>query len=160
MGFFNSLTNLFGESTPKEDPAALLAREASRHTILVIDDDRDLLESCSEMLRNAGYNVLKSTNGVKGLNMLRYAPRDISAVLLDYDMPGLNGVDTLKFIQQIAPQVKVAALSGVDDMLLPAAFREKVDGFLAKPFEGGDLVQFVQQLICPVLQPVAVTANE
>ncbi len=157
MGFLDSLNGLFSEPQSAEDPAAVLAREASRHTLLLIDDDRDFLECSASMLRNAGYNVLKSTTGSKGLNMLRYAPGDITAVLLDYDMPELNGIDTLKFIRQIAPRVKVGGVSGVESELLPGDYTEQLEGFLAKPFEGDQLVQFVRDLVSP--SPVAATAD-
>lgn len=146
MGFFNSVAEFFGEGTPKEDPQVKARREAGRHTVLVIDDDKDFLESCALMLREAGYNVLKCSNGPKGLNMLRYAPKDISVVLLDYDMPQFDGVDTLRFLRKISPQVRVGAISGVDEGMLPSDFLSQVDQFLAKPFVGEQLLAFVQAM--------------
>ena len=147
MSFFSALTDCFGRQSPAEDTEEASRQAASRHTVLVVDDDKEFLDSCATFLREAGYNVLKSSTGSKGLNMLRYAPRDISVVLLDYDMPQLNGEETLQFLHKMSLQLKVGAISGLDESLLPASFREHVDSFLPKPFRRDELLQFVHELL-------------
>jgi CheY-like chemotaxis protein len=147
MGFLNNFADLFVERNEKLDPQEAARREAARHTVLVIDDDKEFLETCTQMLRDAGYNVLKCSNGPKGLNMLRYAPKNISCVLLDYDMPQFNGGETLDYARKISPQIRVGAVSGLDRNLLPVNFRDTVDQFLPKPFASDQLLQFVRGLV-------------
>ena len=159
MSLLKSLNDFFGERGPTESLEQIARREASEHTVLVVDDDKDFLNSCAEFLREAGYNVLKSSTGAKGLNMLRYAPKDISLVLLDYDMPELDGSDTLQFLRKMTPAMKVGAVSGLDETMLPASFREHVDQLLSKPFRREELLVFVRGLLtAPTHQPVATPA--
>ena len=76
------------------EPPAERVRQR-KHTVLAIDDDPTFLHIATSALRKHGFDVLMSTTGIKGLNMLAYAPGDIEVVLLDYSMPQLNGAETL-----------------------------------------------------------------
>ncbi len=73
--------------------------------------------------------------------------RDLSVVLLDYNMPQLNGAETLQYVRQLNANVKVMALTGVDLNLLPANFHEGVDKFIRKPFRAQDLIDAINSLI-------------
>jgi len=150
MGFFKKF--LFGSVDPEEAEAEARA-EAGTHTILVIDDDKAYLETIRGALAEVGFNVLKSNTGSKGLNMIRYAG-NVEVVLLDYEMPDFDGVQTLKFIRQISPKSKVIAVTGLDLKFVPSAFRTGVDHLLAKPFESAELIQTIRNFLQPA--PVAV----
>jgi CheY-like chemotaxis protein len=106
----------------------------SKGTVLMIDDDAELVEIIRPLLEERGFQVMTSSSGPKGLNILRYASHDIKVIMLDFNMPQFNGAETLHFIRQLAPHVKVVALTGVDLRLLPPSFRQSVDHFLQKPF--------------------------
>ena len=79
--------------------------------------------------------------------MLRYAPRDIGAVLLDFNMPRFNGTETLQFLRKLSPQVKVLAVSGVKIKELPAEFRDGVERFVPKPFSNDDLLKTLDEIL-------------
>lgn len=115
--------------------------------MLIIDDDTSFLDAMRSLLDNAGYNVLTSSTGPKGLDMLRYAPRDIGAVLLDFNMPRFNGTETLQFLRKLSPQVKVLAVSGVNVKELPAEFRDGVERFVPKPFSNDDLLKTLDEVL-------------
>lgn len=66
-------------------------------TILVIDDDKNLVESLSELLEYEGYKTLIATNVIDGLNHLRAESPD--AIICDWQMPGLNGKEILREIR-------------------------------------------------------------
>ena len=120
---------------------------ASKGTVLVIDDDLSMLETLRPLLSQAGYTVLTAPSGAKGLDLLRYAKKDVRVVLLDYHMPRLSGTDTLQYLRKLAPGAKVVALSGVAPELLPEAFRTSTDRFIAKPFRAADLMRAVDELV-------------
>jgi DNA-binding response OmpR family regulator len=122
------------------DEAEEQERPQGKGTVLVIDDDPSFLTAVREALTAEGFGVLTSRSGPKGLDMLRYASRDIRAVLLDYNMPGFDGAATLEFARKLNPTVKIFAVTGVDQTLLPASFREGVDRLLVKPFRNGELI--------------------
>ncbi len=151
MGFFQRINSLFGEDAAADEAAEpnFIPEHAK---ILVIDDDKNFVEVTASALSAAGFVVLKANNGTKGLNMIRYAGSDVKMVLLDYDMPQMDGMATLKFIRQFAPQIKVIAITGVDAKFLPSTFREGVDRLFFKPFSGAELVNQVRALLIPAKQ--------
>src|SRR6266404_4940035 len=124
MGIFTAAVALFsngGAGEPEKEPRSVRCGNdtETKGTILVIDDDPSFLESIRLLLRGAGYNVLTSSTGPKGLDMLRYAPKDVSLVLLDYNMPRFNGAETLAFLSKLNPTLKVVAVSGFRVTELP-----------------------------------------
>ena len=152
MGIFTAAVALLGKGGPGNTKGRPRARHSEDSTepksiVLVIDDDTDFLGATRSLLQSAGYDVLTSSTGPKGLDMLRYAPRDIGAVVLDFNMPRFNGAETLQFLRKLCPQVKVLAVSGVSAKELPAEFREGVERFVPKPFSSGDLLKTIEQLL-------------
>ncbi len=121
--------------------------ERDRGTVLVIDDDPDMLTVLRPLLRAEGFNVLTAVSGAKGLDMLRYCQRDVRVVVLDYNMPRLNGAETLMYLRKLNPHVKVLALTGVETNLLPESFRTGVDRVLAKPYTNSQLINTLNGLL-------------
>lgn len=118
-----------------------------RGTVLVIDDDPDILTVLRPVLRAEGFNVLTAASGAKGLDMLRYCQRDVRVVVLDYNMPRLNGADTLAYLRKLSPHIKVLALTGVEASLLPESFRTGVDRVLTKPYTSSQLIDSLNGLL-------------
>jgi CheY-like chemotaxis protein len=115
-------------------------------TVLAIDDDPAYLSVVGTVLREEGFDVLTATSGSKGLNMLAYAGCDIRVVLLDYNMPNMDGAETLRHLRRLYPLAKVLAVTGVDLNLLPASFHECVDKLIQKPFQTKDLIDAIKSL--------------
>jgi CheY-like chemotaxis protein len=132
----------------------------SKHTVLVIDDDPTFLHIATSLLRKHGFDVLMSTTGAKGLNMLCYGPGDIEVVLLDYSMPQLNGAETLGYVRKLNPNVKVIALTAVDPNQLPKSFRDGVDILLQKPFDARKVIDAIHSLLEPEAQPATLTSSQ
>jgi len=149
MGIFTSAASLFGIGTQSghngKDEETV--EPGSKPTVLVIDDDAKFLETMRILLGGAGYGVLTSNTGPKGLDMLRYGPRDVAVVLLDFNMPRFNGADTLEYLRKLNGQVKVIAVSGLKANELPLGFQEGVDRFIAKPFRNGELLEAIQEVL-------------
>jgi CheY-like chemotaxis protein len=118
-----------------------------KSTVLVIDDDPKFLETMRILLRGAGYTVLTSSTGPKGLDMIRYAPRSVRTVLLDFNMPGFNGAETLQYLRKLNPSVKVIAVSGFKVNELPPSFQKGVERFVAKPFSNGELLETIEEVL-------------
>jgi len=154
MGLFSAAVALFGkggaglqDTDRRPGSRRPDAAPEAKATVLIIDDDPGFLETMRALLSSEGYNVLASSTGPKGLDMMRYAPREIGAVLLDFNMPRFNGADTLQFIRKLRPDVKVLAVSGVKMNELPSEFREGVQRVLPKPFNNGDLLKAIDEVI-------------
>jgi len=154
MGILTAAVALFGKGgnglQDSEERSVARRPDAgseAKSTVLIIDDDPSFLETMRALLRDEGYNVLASSTGPKGLDMMRYAPRDIGAVLLDFNMPKFNGAETLQFLRKLRPDVKVLAVSGVSLNELPAEFREGVQRVVPKPFSNADLLKALDEVI-------------
>jgi two-component system nitrogen regulation response regulator NtrX len=82
----------------------------ARARILVVDDEKSILETLSGILEDEGYEVITASSGEKALTLFSETSPDI--ILLDVWMPGLDGIDTLKKIRKINKQVSVIMISG------------------------------------------------
>ncbi len=108
---------------------------ARHHRVLVVDDEAGIRTFCALALRTDGVECDEAPDGLRALEILAAKPYDL--VLLDIDMPHLNGAETMRRIRQAppSPNLKVVMFSGrtaADEMaqlLLGGA-----DDFLPKPF--------------------------
>jgi two-component system KDP operon response regulator KdpE len=107
---------------------------APKRTVLVMDDDPDMLRAMRLALYEAGFEVITSSSGIKGINTLRFSPRCCDAILLDYNMPGLNGGQALPYVREFAPHAKIVCISGYDAKDLPPELRDGADKVIHKPF--------------------------
>ena len=98
-------------------PPSILEAKAGE-TILVVEDEEALRRTARRVLTRAGYRVLTAPDGHRGLELFRTREDEISLVLSDHDMPGLNGLDLLREIR--------AAESGVPFVLTTGFTRREV----------------------------------
>ena len=115
--------------------------------VLAIDDDQNYLDAVSAILSAEGYDVLPATSGANALRLLRRSLAQIRVVLLDYRMLPLNGEEMLHCIRSLNPQIKIIAITGLQDQLLPPAYRESADRLLHKPYRMKDLIDSVHSLV-------------
>ena len=146
MGIWRAFTALFFKDSGSGEIERAQA-EQPRATILAIDDDQGFLEAMKALLTDAGFNVLTSSSGPKGLDTLQYAGRDIKVLLLDFHMPGFDGAETLQYVRKLNTKIKIVALTGVDVTALPPSFREGVDLFIQKPFPVSRLIEALHKLV-------------
>lgn len=124
----------------------------TRKTILVMDEDPDLLQVLRQFLEWSGYRVLLASDGREGLALAHTAEPDL--VLLDMLMPGLNGFAVLERFRADEAEVPVVML-GHNDSQQHRAYAEFLgaDDFLRKPFPLGQLLEMVRRF-CPAAEPV------
>ena len=116
--------------------------------ILVTDDDPMILRMAEMFLSKAGYQVLKAASGSACLELLR--TETVSMILLDVEMPGLGGIDTLMELRktQLAQGVPLYFLSGSEETEEKVRSGEyPADGFIRKPFLPAALVSAVQDAV-------------
>jgi len=82
----------------------------STTTVLLVDDEQEFVEALAERLQVRGLNVVTAPNGTVALERAR--ERTFDAVLLDMAMPGLDGLETLKGLLAINPDLQVILLTG------------------------------------------------
>lgn len=116
-----------------------------KKTILVVDDDAALLESLSEFLGDA-YNVLNASSGEDALQQSKDFKSEIHALLSDFQMPGMTGIELATQITAQRPKIKVLLMSGY-----PAGMLILNEGwhFLPKPFIASQLQSLIVGLVSP-----------
>ena len=123
---------------------------ATTHTILVIDDDPDLLEILAWALEEAGYTVAAVTSGREALQWIQAAEavgEPPAVILLDLAMPGMSGPQVVAALRQkwgvkVSPIIVISA-----DQYAPLRGRELGAAYtLIKPFEVDRLLKLVKQL--------------
>ena len=117
-------------------------------TVIVIDDDVEILEQSSNMLKAIGFNVITAENGRDGIQKYLKDHDRISLVVLDMVMPGLNGAETFEYIKKINPESRVLIITGYKktneiDLLL----KDKTSAFLKKPYGIDQLSEKITMLL-------------
>ncbi|HLD29758.1 MAG TPA: response regulator [bacterium] len=103
-------------------------------TLLVIDDESDVLEVLQEFLISEGYKVSLAFDGSEGIQ--KYVERKPDGVLLDIAMPGKNGIEVLKEIKKIDPQANVIMITAYRDAeKVVECFRFGAYDCVFKPFD-------------------------
>ena len=100
--------------------------------VLIIDDERPILEILDLSLSSEGYEVLTAENGEKALEI--FEKQRPKLVLTDIKMPGIDGIDVLKRIKKIDDQVEVIVITGHGDMnTAVSALKYGASDFVTKP---------------------------
>jgi len=108
--------------------------------ILLIEDEKLIYESISKYLKNSDAKVLSSQNGNDGFTLFKQNYHELDLVILDINLPGLNGVELYYKIKEILPQISVLFITGYSEYEIPEP--DKFDlGILAKPFSLNDLAR-------------------
>jgi two-component system, NtrC family, response regulator AtoC len=117
------------------------------YKILIVDDGEDFRRLFGIYLSHFGYQIQKVSNGRKALGLLRKA-HDIDLVLLDFHMPGLNGIEVLHKIKKIAPRLNVIILTGysVQDIavLIPSGY---VQHYIEKATDPDKIRKLIEKVL-------------
>ncbi len=106
--------------------------------VLIVEDNEDLRFSICDLVKRAGYQALAAENGAEGLHLLESQVIDL--VFLDIGLPDANGIELIRVIHDIAPDVDIVMLTGNDDARSAvASLKSGAVDYILKPF---DLVEF------------------
>ncbi len=117
-------------------------------TILLVDDERSILEACSAMLKKLGYDVMVARGGKEAVDVYREHQSEIDLVILDIIMPDLSGGEVFDRLIDMNPEVRVLLSSGysIEDQAA-AILNRGCDGFIQKPFQLDQLHRNIRELM-------------
>lgn len=112
------------------------------YNILVVDDDKEIIESIEIFLRNEGFNIYKAYNGLEALDVL--VNKDVHLILMDIMMPKLDGIKaTIKIREEKnIPIILVSAKSEDTDKIM--GLNIGADDYITKPFNLLELIARVK----------------
>ncbi len=116
--------------------------EVPRGRVLVIDDSLEARSFIATVLSLHGFNVLQVESGEQGLSFYRALHAAIDAVVLDMQMPGMDGAETFRELRRVNPAVKVILCSGGFPSSLPdVTLQQAALACLPKPFDPDELIE-------------------
>jgi DNA-binding response OmpR family regulator len=119
--------------------------------ILVVDDDQALCVVVEKLLLGEGYEVETTTDSARAMDLIAHNHYDL--LVLDYLMPGMNGVEIFRQARELQPDVVGVFLTAhtTIDTVFPA-IDAGVERVLAKPVDARELLPVVRQLVSGDLQ--------
>ena len=116
--------------------------------ILVIDDEELILSLADNILRREDYNVILAESGEEGLKFLEENSFDIDLVILDLNMPGLSGPETLRRMRSVSRDLPCIFSTGeiFKISIIPEDLRENTF-FLEKPYRSRQLIEKVNDIL-------------
>ncbi len=125
-----------------------MKKEDKKGTVLVVDDDDNILKAMIRILGNEGFEVYAATDGRKALEMT--ARRKYDLMFLDLMMPGFSGLDVLVFMQAARPDMPIVVISALSDSATKnEALRLGAREYLSKPFGPKQIAEVANRILCP-----------
>ncbi|MFC1508214.1 response regulator [Candidatus Omnitrophota bacterium] len=123
-----------GKIVSTKEPVIQEAAEKKEKSLLVVDDEENIRRLLVEFFRTKDYKVVEAESGEKALEIAR--SEKFSMVLLDIDMPGMNGIATLPKLLEIDPKLGIVMVTGnQDDEKVGKAMELGASGYVIKPFD-------------------------
>ena len=117
-----------------------------KEIVLFVDDEEMALKVGSLMLRKLGYSVLPVCKGQEAIEILK--KNKVAFVILDMQMPGMNGYEIYYQLKKIQPKVKILLASGyVGDQSEKRLISIGFDGFIQKPFDLKQLSEKIEDIL-------------
>lgn len=115
-------------------------------SILIVDDEEDVLKISEEMLARNGYTVVTAKNGEEGI--IKYSENFPDLVLLDIGMPGIGGIKSLQEMMGVDSNVKVVIMSGYSEKRsIEEARKLGAKAFLQKPYHVTELLKTIRSVL-------------
>jgi two-component system, chemotaxis family, chemotaxis protein CheY len=115
-----------------------------QHAVLIVDDDADSRDALASLLKTEGYQTAQVENGRRALEHLRASLPQPALILLDLEMPVMDGREFLSRLPQVKPSVKpiVIVITGQDPRAVPGAV-----AVFRKPVQIDQLLSLIQRLL-------------
>jgi len=115
-----------------------------RAKILIVDDEQHICRTLSLLMEKQGFDALTAYEGETALKMIRSEIPDV--LLLDLMMPGINGMEVMKYAKQLDPDLPVVIITGHANIQgAVEAIQAGADNYLAKPFQHIDIIETVNR---------------
>lgn len=121
----------------------------SESTIMVVDDEPDLLRLTKKFLETEGYNVHAFSSPEAAIRHVKDGCTTCTIVVSDIRMPGMSGFALVKHLKELLPKTKVILMSSF--VIHKQEFKKvmpslNVDEFVSKPFTKADLVEAIKNI--------------
>lgn len=131
---------------PKSEQIEIDYYPTGNENILIVDDEQMIRESIRDTLIALGYNTITAGSGKEAITILQRNPQ-IHLAIVDYLMPKMDGIETIKGLKEINPDIKILLSSGYADRERLQKIGSKIDGLLFKPYHISELSKKIRTLV-------------
>ena len=143
--FLPATTDAVPEAGKPDQPSVSRGRG---ETLLVVDDEPEILEIIGTVLRQNGWNVVTAADGVEGVAAFLTHSGQIQALVTDMVMPNMDGLGLIRSVRKLAPALPILVSTGYSNEESRGELSElRVNGFLKKPFSARQLVAHIVALL-------------
>ncbi|HPP06492.1 MAG TPA: PAS domain S-box protein, partial [Syntrophorhabdaceae bacterium] len=136
-----------GEDVKITTPEKHTIMKARGETVIIVEDEGDVLELCTSMLKELGYNVITASSPQEAIN-LSSRHKDIHLLLTDVIMPEMNGKELADKIKSIIPSIKCLFMSGyTTNAIVKNGILEEGVNYIQKPFSLQELSVKVREAL-------------
>jgi DNA-binding NtrC family response regulator len=119
--------------------------DEKRKTILVVEDDPDVLSAIVKNLKHAGYKIITANDGMEGLKKIKSGGYDL--VITDIVMPYVSGTGVVSALKESNAHIPVIAITGYGEIPETMAAEQKADLVLSKPVRMWKLKEHIANLL-------------
>lgn len=117
-----------------------------RGTILIVDDEPNVLWFISKVCQPLGYETLTAGSGMEALKVVQECGEKLDLVLLDLNMPGMGGIEVLKSIRKFHPDLPVIILTALHDRKEECE-KLGIEAFVKKPYSLEELYHHIEKVV-------------
>jgi PAS domain S-box-containing protein len=126
--------------TPRETPTGT-------ERILLLDDEEVIVEMGIGILTRLGYKVAAETDSLHALEVFSVRPYDFDLIITDYTMPNLSGMDFVKEVRRIRPDIPVILCTGFSEKTTPDSVKKLGIELLMKPYRLRQISDVVRKIL-------------
>ncbi|MFO0660229.1 MAG: PAS domain S-box protein [Polyangiaceae bacterium] len=136
------------EESPDSSHNRVVLSHTGTETILLVEDEQQLREVVSRVLKRAGYNVIVASKGEDALALLDSLNTKLDLLFTDVVMPGMSGRELAEEVEKRLPHTKVLYASGyTEDTVLRHGIQTETMQFIAKPYGVSDLFKKIREVL-------------
>ncbi|MBI4651232.1 response regulator [Candidatus Desantisbacteria bacterium] len=142
-----SRNNIHTDGDKKEQSPCLSKFPISeqKHKILIVDDNEELCENLSDIIKFKGYEVYTVYDGYKAIDAVKN--NKYNMVIIDVKMPGINGVDTLKILKDIDPDLNFVMITAfANDIAIKDGLKKLEYKVMHKPIDIDKLLNMIRDV--------------
>ncbi len=133
------------EKTIKEPSQRMSAGHGE--SILVVEDEEEILELTKRILEKHGYKVITASDGKEAITLYLQHKEEIKVVIIDVMMPVMDGSASIRELHKVNPEIKIIAISGLIEKNKLAEVADLANAFLSKPYTSKKLLQTIHEVL-------------
>jgi hypothetical protein len=133
---------------PGETTRFIKIPDGPAEVIMIVDDDPLVKTLVERVLTSEGYRVITASDGFEAIDIYKKFQTVVDLVILDFKMPGMDGMALFNELQELNPRVPAALTSGfVEEDQLDSMMAKGLRGFIPKPLTQQKLLQKVRAIL-------------